>query len=290
MAVTVSVVTPSFNQARYLEETLRSVLCQRNEIHEYFVLDGGSTDGSADIIRKYEPLIDWWVSQKDRGQSDAIRRGFERATGDVVCWLNSDDVFLPGAIRQVREAFDHHPEWDVITSNYLIIDSETRIRAAYRRAPQRAFMARLGLWHICQPGCFFRRSLYERVGGLDPDLLCPMDADLFARFHRDGAIWGHLSCYLCAYREHEQTKTASWMEVWGRERRILADRYPRLHPGPVLRRAGRITHLAAQMLSGRQIRAWSHAAQWRGKSLADVFGRWELPSQLEHRATASTLI
>src|SRR5436305_2105639 len=110
MATTISVVTPSYNQVRYVEQTLRSVISQREDVHEYFVLDGGSTDGSADVIRRYAGRIDYWVSEKDKGQSDAIHKGFSRATGDVLCWLNSDDLFLPGALRKVREAFDRHPE------------------------------------------------------------------------------------------------------------------------------------------------------------------------------------
>src|SRR5687768_13987517 len=101
MSVSISVVTPSYNQAKYLEETLRSVISQRDQLHEYFVFDGGSTDGSAELIRKYTHGIDYWQSEKDKGQSDAIHKGFGRATGDVLGWLNSDDVLLPGALAKV---------------------------------------------------------------------------------------------------------------------------------------------------------------------------------------------
>ncbi len=99
MSCKITIVTPSYNQAQFLEETLRSVLSQREQIHEYFVLDGGSTDGSAEIIRRYAEKggIDYWHSRKDAGQADAIHQGFCRATGDWVAWLNSDDVYLPGA-------------------------------------------------------------------------------------------------------------------------------------------------------------------------------------------------
>ena len=111
----ITVVTPSFNQARFLDETLRSVLAQRDEIHEFFVIDGGSTDASVEIIRRYDSQIDWWVSEADAGQADAIHKGFSRAHGDVLYWINSDDVLLPGAIARVRQAFDANPHWDAGT-------------------------------------------------------------------------------------------------------------------------------------------------------------------------------
>jgi len=104
MQPSITIVTPSFNQAAYLEKTIQSVLAQRADIHEYFVLDGGSTDDSVEIINKYASQIDYWVSRPDGGQADAIRQGFERATGDVLAWLNSDDLLLPGAIQKPRSS------------------------------------------------------------------------------------------------------------------------------------------------------------------------------------------
>ena len=170
MPVSLSVVTPSYNQARYLEDTLRSVVSQRDQLHEYFVFDGGSTDGSADLIRKYSPLIDFWQSEKDKGQSDAIHRGFQRATGDILGWLNSDDVYLPGALAHVRRAFEQHPEWDVVTGYHAAIDGDSRITALHRTGRETRTKLRWGIIRVCQQTCFFRRRLYEKVGGLDLSL------------------------------------------------------------------------------------------------------------------------
>ena len=132
MSNRITVVTPSFNQARFLEETLASVIAQRDEIHEYFVLDGGSTDGSQDVIRRYEKKIDYWISEKDKGQSDAIARGFARATGDILYWINSDDVLLPGALKKVRQLFASDPNLAVTTGWQVLIDGNSNVMSCSR--------------------------------------------------------------------------------------------------------------------------------------------------------------
>jgi GT2 family glycosyltransferase len=274
MPITVSVITPSYNQAQYLEETLRSVICQRDQVHEYFVLDGGSTDQSAELIRKYSSSIDYWVSEKDKGQSDAIAKGFARATGDVLGWLNSDDAYFPGTIARVREAFERHPEWDVITSDYAVMDGQTRITGMYRRPRQSPWLARQGHWLICQQGCFFRRSLYERAGGLDVNLHCLMDADLWCKFFRLGAAWGHVHEYLAGFRMHPQSKTASWAATWEREGRAFCEKYTDLITSPRKHRLWHLLYLAGQLFSGRQLRAAVDTWRWRGKTLEEVFGSW----------------
>ena len=177
----ISVVTPSFNQARFLDETLRSVLAQRDAIHEYFVIDGGSTDGSADVIRRHESQIDYWVSEPDSGQADAIHKGFRRATGDVLYWLNSDDVLLPGAIARVRRAFDENSHWDALTAWHVRMDAESRILSMHRIPAENPRRARWGMHHVNQQTCYFKRALYERVGPIDPNLHCVLDTELWSR-------------------------------------------------------------------------------------------------------------
>jgi len=122
----VSIITPSFNQAAFLERTIRSVLEQDYRNIEYLVVDGGSTDGSLDIIHKYASRLTWWMSEKDNGQAEAINKGFDHAQGDIVAWLNSDDYYLPGTVSVVVKAFDRHPQASMIYGNLLAVDEFDR--------------------------------------------------------------------------------------------------------------------------------------------------------------------
>jgi len=273
MATTISVVTPSYNQVKYVEQTLRSVIGQRADVHEYFVMDGGSTDGSVDVIRRYADRIDYWISEKDRGQSDAIHKGFSRATGDVLCWLNSDDLFLPGALRTVREAFDRHPEWDVVLGYHVNIDAEGRLTAVHRIPGQTLSWLKWGILHVAQQACFFRRSLYERVGGLDLSLHCVMDSELWIRFLAAGAKWGHVREHLAAYRLHEETKTAEWHKgKYASEDRKLDEKYPAFRLRGIKGWLGKSAYRATQVLSGRYPRARLETWRLRGKRLEEVYG------------------
>ncbi|WP_322508462.1 glycosyltransferase family 2 protein, partial [Anaerolinea sp.] len=123
----VNIVTPSFNQARFLEETMLSVLHQDYPHIEYIVVDGGSTDGSVDIIRRYADRLAWWVSEPDRGQTDAINKGFAHAHGEILAWLNSDDTYQPGAVRAAVEALEKHPEAAMVYGDAHYIDENGRV-------------------------------------------------------------------------------------------------------------------------------------------------------------------
>lgn len=278
MSVSVSIVTPSFNQGRFLEETIRSVLCQRDQIHEYFVFDGGSTDGSADIIRKYAGGIDYWASEKDDGQSDAIHKGFSRATGDVLLWLNSDDVLLPGAVAKVRAAFDRHPEWDVLTGWHAWIDAETRILRLPRIGPESQLRVLWGIHHICQQTCYFKRSLYQKVGGLDLRLHCVMDTELWYRFFDAGVVWGHIPDFLAGFRTHDRTKGLTWLKKYAEEHAELDQKYPRYHARGLQHRAGQVIYRAGQLLSPIRWASVTQSRRLRGRKLVDVFGDWIVPT------------
>ena len=270
-SVTISIVTPSFNQARFLDETLRSVLAQRDHIHEFFVIDGGSTDGSVDIIRKYESQIDYWVSEKDSGQADAIHKGFSRATGDVLYWINSDDVLLPNAIWQVREAFEWH-DWDALTAWHVRMDAESRIISTHRIPSENPRWARWGLHHVNQQTCYFKRALYERVGPIDPKLHCVLDTELWSRMFDAGSTWGHIPQYLGAFRQHAEAKGSSWNEAYAREEQWMRDNYPQYNADNMKHKLGLTLYKATQILSGRHLAAAADTRRFRGKTLSEVFG------------------
>jgi glycosyltransferase involved in cell wall biosynthesis len=291
LPVKITVVTPSYNQARYLEETLRSVLSQRDQIHEYFVLDGGSTDGSADIIRKYAESsgggIDYWHSQKDKGQSDAIHQGFTRATGDYIAWLNSDDVYLPGALRLVRETLERNPNWDALTGYHLRIDADSRILTQHRIPGESHAQVKWGIHHTAQQTCFFRKSLYDRVGGLDFSLHCSMDTELWLRMFHAGSVWGHIPEYLAAFRLHETAKGSSWLKRYAEERVIVHGRWPQ-YLETKRQHIGIPWYRLSQILSLRHPRAVWETRRNRGRKLTEVFGDWgpPVPPRASAAATA----
>jgi glycosyltransferase involved in cell wall biosynthesis len=276
----ITVVTPSYNQARYLEETLRSVLSQRDQIHEYFVLDGGSNDGSAELIRRYAEQgaggIDYWHSRKDKGQSDAIHQGFQRATGEYIAWLNSDDVYLPGVLKLVRETLARNPSWDVLTGYHVRMDADSRIVSQHRIPRESHGMVKWGVQHTAQQTCFFRKSLYDRVGGLDLSLHCAMDTELWLRMFHAGSTWGHIPQYLAGFRLHETAKGTAWLKEYADERVVVHGKWPQYLETP-RRHFGLPFYRASQILSLRHPRALWETRKNRGRRLQEVFGDWGPP-------------
>jgi glycosyltransferase involved in cell wall biosynthesis len=181
----ITVVTPSYNQGRYLEATIRSVLLQGYPSLEYIVMDGGSTDESVSIIRRYEPWLTSWTSASDGGQSAAINEGFAKGTGEILAWLNSDDHYMPGALWTIVDFACAHPEGDVFAGGSERLDATGR-RLAIVMPPglTHAEMVRWPGHHLPQPSCFFRRRAWEKSGPLDETLYHLMDYDLWLRMSR----------------------------------------------------------------------------------------------------------
>ncbi len=182
LAMRISVITPSFNQARFLPATLASVDEQAHDDVEHIVIDGGSTDGSVEVIQAHADQLAFWVSEPDDGQTDALCRGFDRATGDIYCWLNSDDLFEPWTLREVADFFDSHPHVDFVYGDGTWISEDGGVLKPKREHSFARFVFLNDHNFILQPSAFWRRSLYERVGGLDRSFNLAMDADLWARF------------------------------------------------------------------------------------------------------------
>jgi hypothetical protein len=176
----VSVVTPSFNQAQFLEETMRSVLNQDYSNVEYIVIDGGSTDGSVDIIRGYADRLAYWVSEPDAGQANAINKGWSRVTGDIVAFLNSDDYYLPGAISRIVAAFRQRPEAGVVYGQAQWV-SETGVPEQVSRVYVDGQEMLDTFPGLPQPATFVRRAVLEKVGLLDPSFHFALDGEFFVR-------------------------------------------------------------------------------------------------------------
>ncbi|MBI5687284.1 MAG: glycosyltransferase [Verrucomicrobia bacterium] len=208
----VSIVTPSFNQARYIEQTLLSVLEQDYPNVEHVIFDGGSKDGTLDILRRYESRGVRWTSEKDRGQSDAINKGFRAATGDIIGWINSDDWYARGAFRIVLDYFRDHPEAQWVYGNNLFTDPEGRVVQRVRTMPYKwSWLLYTGLL-IPQPGIFLRRRVLEDCGLLDADIDAVMDYEWWLRIAQKHEPH-FIDRYLAYFRIHEASKTGAGQQA-----------------------------------------------------------------------------
>ena len=203
---TVSVITPSFNQARFLEKTILSVLEQDYPHLEYIVVDGGSTDGSLQTIEKYADRLARWISEPDLGQTDAINKGFALANGEILAWLNSDDTYNAGAISDATEFLNSHPEVGMVYGNAYYIDAEGRTIGRYPARQTSYEGLRRGVNTVCQQSMFFRASLWEEAGPLDPTFYYAMDYDLWVRLASKAGIV-FVDRYWANFRLHDDSKS-----------------------------------------------------------------------------------
>ena len=213
----ISIVTPSYNQARFVGWTARSVFLQRYPNLEYILMDGGSTDGTMDVLAPYADRFAHLVSERDKGQSDAIHRGFARSTGDIMAYLNSDDMLAPGALAYVARFFEEYPDVEAVYSHRCTVDEDNKV-LWYWILPEHSdwYMTRWDL--IPQETCFWRRRLFEKVGNVDPGFRFAMDYDLFVRFMQAApGRMVRLDRFLGVFREHGEAKTTQLMQTVGAE-------------------------------------------------------------------------
>ncbi|HRK91499.1 MAG TPA: glycosyltransferase family 2 protein [Anaerolineales bacterium] len=211
----VSIITPSFSQAKYLEQTIRSVLSQDHPRIEYIVMDGASTDGSVDTIEKYADELTYWESQKDNGQADAINKGFARASGDIIAWLNSDDFYLPGTVSAAVKIFDENPDVVLVYGNMLAVD-ENGVTFNTLTYKQLTLEDLLCFQIIGQPAVFMRRSALQKTSGLDLSFHFLLDHLLWIQIAKHGRIL-HVDQTWAAARYHAEAKNRAKAAEFGRE-------------------------------------------------------------------------
>lgn len=215
----VSIITPSFNQVKYLSAAYHSVVSQTYPNIEYFIVDGGSTDGSIELIRDWsesnKSRLKWWVSEKDNGQAEAINKGFSKASGEIIAWLNSDDIYMKGAVDKAVGIFKANPDVGLIFSDVFSIDAESNL----------INVMRYGDWNLCdlmefniigQPGVFMRKQALEEAGYLDPEYDYLLDHQLWLRIASVFKIQ-HVTDFFAAARFHSQAKNLAQTEGFSRD-------------------------------------------------------------------------
>jgi glycosyltransferase involved in cell wall biosynthesis len=213
--ILVSIITPSYNQAKYLEQTMLSVLDQDYPSIEYIVIDGASADGSVDIIKKYSDKLAYWTSEKDSGQAEAINKGFVRATGEIIAWLNSDDYYLPGTVSAAVKAFEENPGAVLVYGNMLAVDENgtTFNSLTYKQLTLEDLLC---FQIIGQPAVFMRRSALQKTNGLNLDFHFLLDHLLWIQIAQHGKML-HVNQTGSAARYHSEAKNRAKAAEFGRE-------------------------------------------------------------------------
>lgn len=220
----ISVVTPSFNQGQFIEQTIRSVLLQNYPHVEYFVMDGGSTDNTKSVLEKYSTWITDWKVEDDNGQSHAINKGFKRSSGDIVAWLNADDIYLPKTLLSVAKAMVDYPDAGFCFGNWHEIDAKGKVKNTYlSRTPSVLGLLTNVKSYVAQPTLFFKRNALEKIGFIDESLHMVMDFELLLRLLvKYEPI--QVDEVLAAYRTHPATKTNLMETLAWAEREIVFQR------------------------------------------------------------------
>lgn len=207
MSLKFSIITPSFNQGKYLKQTIRSVFEQNYESLEYIIIDGGSTDESVDIIKSYEDRLAYWVSEKDRGQVHAINKGLARVTGDITAFINSDDVYLPGTFRAVASYFESHPECEWVCGDTVLFGDDFETELARARVPTSAAHCLSWEYLAAQPGHFWKTEIIR--AGFDEKWNYDFDHDMYIRLLLAGHVCEYIPLPFAGYRLHSVSKTVA---------------------------------------------------------------------------------
>jgi len=238
VTIKVSIVTPSYNQGQYVARTVRSVLLQDHRDLEYLFLDGGSTDATMAEVEPYLGQFAYWRSGRDGGQADAVQEGLSRATGDVMAYLNSDDLLAPGTVSRVVRFFDRNPRVDAVYSNRVVIDKDDRVVSSWLLPPHSDYL--ISRWDFLpQETCFWRRRLFERAGNVDPSMAFALDYDLFVRYMQAGQF-ARLNAFLGAFRRHDASKTVAQNDTIGKVEVEKVMRRYGIRVGPVDRLVGKV--------------------------------------------------
>lgn len=249
----ISIIIISYNQGQFLEETILSVLNQTYKNIEVILIDGGSNDNSLDIIKKYQNQFSYWVSEKDKGQSDAIIKGFSKSTADIITWINSDDLLCLNAAKTVAELADKNKTSNaVFYGDGLIIDENGKIHEKLKYGKFNYFVAKTLGPTISQPGTFFSKEAYLELGGIDVSLHYGMDLDLFNKFLFNDIPYYYTGIYMSKFRKYSTQKGHSekFLEICNNETVIIQNRYGFNKLSSIQKRKARLIQIFQRICNG----------------------------------------
>lgn len=269
-----SIIIANYNHGQFIESAIKSVLNQSCKNFELIIVDGGSSDDSLDIIKRYSDPISWWCSEKDQGQSDAFNKGFAHAKGRFGCWLNADDKMMPGALQAVEEIVIRRPDTKWIAGSTVFIDEHDNViwcsQSMRRLTPPYKWFA---IPTVNGPSSFFLIEKLRTLGGFDVSLHYSMDIDLWQRFYASGMKPNFIGHYLWAFRVHEDSKTSGRL-LTGRstqehssEGKLVLDRYD--HRERRYRLGIKIVK-ALKLFSGTYIRSYYDTLRYKNKSISEI--------------------
>lgn len=222
----VSIITPSFNQGHFIEETILSVLNQSYQNIEFIIIDGGSSDNTLEAIKKYDDAIDYWISEPDNGQTHAINKGFKKATGEIIGWLNSDDMLDENAIKNIVKAFLQFPETDFIFGQNRTLKENGEITIYYPPNFPNLKLEHFGSFPYSQPSCYYKKEVLNKTGYLDESFHYTMDLDFFLRIALNGSM-KYIDKPVGLFREQKDAKTYHYNDDWERERNKVISKFIR---------------------------------------------------------------
>ena len=264
----ISIVTPSLNQGQFIEEAIQSVLVQHYENFEHIIIDGGSTDNTIDILKKYPHLI--WVSEPDTGQSHAINKGFKMATGEIVAWINSDDILINGALSIVGSAFMQSPDLEVFTGSTIHIDELSQVLFVKSFPPINKFLFNKGVVYCNQQSWFWKRTLFNSIGFLDENCHTRMDLEFIYRQIIADCKFGGTKKPLGCFRKHEESKTGQRDILFDKERWELAKRYKMLHYGVRAKRPYYTIYQIYKLIGGYYFYDWIFNRKYTNKNINTI--------------------
>ena len=263
----ISIVIISYNQGQFLEDTILSAFNQTYTNTEVILIDGGSNDSSIDILHKYEDRFAYWVSEKDNGQSDAIIKGFNKCTGDIITWINSDDVFCLNAAESVAKTAEHNKtKRAVFYGDGYIIDEVGKIQEKLKYGKFNYFVAKTLGPTLCQPGTFFSKEAYFEMGGLDVSLRYGMDLDMFCNFLSSNTPFLYTGVYMAKFRKYSTQKGHSerYLEICNQETKIIQKRYGYSSQTSENIKIARIQQISERVINGYYLISLSYRLLTRG--------------------------